>query len=449
MQAVLRLQPVRIVLLALVAALAVLTLSRLVELPLRDGPVAADRSVRLLASAPASYAEALERANDRLATAQDDARQRGGEWIFLERLATAHVARARLTGSFDDYVQAQAALDRAFAVAAPGAGPHLSQAELHFQMHRLGDAERFLKLIDAYALAPDREEQAEIMALRGDIDFYRGRANSTAARYKQATQLADSPAIAFRAAVLAWRTGDLDAADADFARALAMQRFVAPQMLANIALQRGALDLSRGRLNDDAAHIAAARKAFPGHWLADAHAAQLTALRGDLPRAAMLFEAVVRRTNDPIAMDALAAIHRALGNRETSDGWAGRAGALWEQRLKRFPEAAYGHAAEHHLAFGDPARALDLARKDFAARPYGGAAVGLAWALLANRRPGEALAALAAAERSGWVSADRHLAAAQAQALLGNSDEAEAERASALALNPRALDRSASLIWFH
>ena len=41
---------------------------------------------------------------------------------------------------------------------------------------------------------------------------------------------------------------------------------------------------------------------------------------------------------------------------------------------------------EHELAFGEPRRALDLALKDHAARPYAGTQIALGWAWLANNR---------------------------------------------------------------
>lgn len=447
MTAILRLQPLRVVALAIVAALAVLAVTRLASPPRIERP--AEARVRLLTSAPADFASALARVDERVAAAEQDARQRAGEWLFHERLAAAYVARGRLTGSLDDYARAQTALDRAFALAPRGAGPHLSQAELHYHLHRLAKAEQMLAMIDGYAMPPNAGERAEIEAIRGDIAFYRGRTAEAQTRYANAARIADSPAIAFRMAVLARRTGELDRADSGLARVLAMQRFVTPQALAEIELQRGALALGRGRFAEAKAHIAKARAAFPGYWLADAYAAQMLAIEGDLMRSAALFEDVARRTGDPVAMDALASVQDALGNREAANLWASRAGAAWEARVQRLPEAGWSHAADHHVAFGDPARALDLARMDAAARPYGDAKVVLASALLANRRPREVLDALGEARATGWVSAEVHLLAAEAHAQLGNDAEAAAERTRALALNPRAFDKKPTPIWFH
>src|SRR5205085_10449333 len=101
--------------------------------------------------APLTYDEALSRADLQLAGARDLARTRGGEWLVQDRLANILIERARLTGSFDDYAAAQQALDRAFATAPAGSGPHMTEAALAFGLHRLAAAEAALNAIDRYA----------------------------------------------------------------------------------------------------------------------------------------------------------------------------------------------------------------------------------------------------------------------------------------------------------
>jgi hypothetical protein len=103
---------------------------------------------------------------------------------------------------------------------------------------------------------------------------------------------------------------------------------------------------------------------------------------------------------------------------------------------------------EHELAFGTPARALALARQDFASRPYGATAIALGWALIANNRPAEALRLIDAVNNSSWQSAEQHLVAARAHGLLGQSEAADAEQDRALGLNPHALDPNATLLWY-
>ena len=139
--------------------------------------------------------------------------------------------------------------------------------------------------------------------------------------------------------------------------------------------------------------------------------------------------------------------NRARGDFARSQAAAATAGAEWDRRLALLPEAALGHALDHLLAFGDPARALAVARRNYALRPYGDAATGLAWALLANHRPADALAAIRPTLAAGWVAAEPHVLASEAYALLGQGKSADDERRAALAINPHALDRNPAMTW--
>jgi tetratricopeptide (TPR) repeat protein len=395
--------------------------------------------------APLDYAQALAHANESLEGGQDLARTRAGEWLVQEKIANALMSRARLTGSFDDYAAAQGALDVGFAHAPPGGGPQSTQAVLAFSLHRLPRTAAALDVIDHYAVPPEAEIADEAAALRGDVAFYSGRYAEALARYRGRKPSDESN---FRMAVYQGKTGQIDLGLATLDRMEREMRFPTAQVMANLDLQRGALELQRGRWDAAAKDFARADAIFPGYWLTEAHRAQMRALAGDRAGAIAAFEAIAGRIQSPEVMDALASLYRAEGDAARSALWAERAGAEWERRLKLLPEAAYGHAVEHYLAFGDPKRALDLALKDAAARPYGTAQIALGWAWLANNRPAEALKALRPLQGSPWVSAEQHLVAAQAHALLGDSDAADAEQQKALALNPRALDRAGALIWF-
>jgi hypothetical protein len=120
------------------------------------------------------YPDALARTNAILVGAVGLAEQHRDEWLFQERLANAHIARARLTGSFADYAAADAALRRAFALAPKGAGPHQTQAALDMGLHRLQPASDMLDAIDRYAVPVEAEIRTELAGARGDIAFYRG-----------------------------------------------------------------------------------------------------------------------------------------------------------------------------------------------------------------------------------------------------------------------------------
>ena len=397
---------------------------------------------------PMRYAAALASANDNVAGAAMLQQANVGEWLPEERLANALIARARLTGAYADYTAAQSALDRAFATAPKGAGPHQTQAALAFTLHRLDAAAAALDAIDHYAVPAEAETRVEVAATRGDIAFYRGDYDRALRLYRQADADPDDTAILFRIANLQSNSGQFDAALQTLDRCEQLVRLPTAHYLADIALRRGTVEMRRGRWAEAGLDFDRAARLFPGWWLAEAHRGQILAITGRTAAAIARFEGIAGTSQSPEAMDALAALYRAQGDRSRSAFWADQARAVWNQRLRLFPEAAYGHAVEHILAFGDPAVALDLARRDFANRPYGQTATALAWALIADNDPRGALAVIGRVNASKWVSAEAHLAAAQANLLLGQSDAADAEQAAALAINPHAADRSAALIWF-
>ncbi|OYY69242.1 lipopolysaccharide assembly protein LapB [Sphingomonas sp. 28-63-12] len=301
---------------------------------------------------------------------------------------------------------------------------------------------------DHSAIPASVDDRAEVLALRGDIAFYGGRYGEAIGLYRDARRLADGPGTLFRIAQWQKKTGQPDAALASFARAAQINTGRTAQFIANVLLQSGVIELERGNWPAAEQLFASADARFPGYWLTEAHGAQMLALRGDLKGAERRYLAIIARTRQPNVIDALAALYRAQGNAPASRHWAAISGAIWARRLQQLPEAAYAHAVDHELVLGDPARALDLARRNMAARPYGDSATLLGWALLANGRAAEARATLDALNRTPWRTAQQFVALAEADAMLGDSAGSDAARAAALQINPRALDPAVPMLWF-
>lgn len=409
-------------------------------------PAAPDRHP--VDGAPLNYPDALRLADQTIDSARRLAATRSSEWLVQEKVALAFYNRGRLTGSFDDYGAAQAALDRAFADAPAGAGPHRTQAVLAFTLHRLAAADAALDAIARYAVPPETDFRREMDAMRADIALYRGRYDAAARGYAALRGNGADPGLLYRQAVLFSKTGKPDEALALVDAIERQAKLPHAQFLSNLALLRGTIELQRGRWDAAALQFRRADRLFPGSWLIGAHRAQMRALAGDRAGAITRMEGILRTGAYPEVMDALAGMYRAAGDHARAAAWAARAAPLWQRRLAQLPEAAYGHAVEHELAFGSPARALALAQADYRARPYAGSAIALGWAWLANNRPAEALAAVEPVLHSAWVSADQHIVASQALLLLGRGEAADAEQQAALAVNPHALDRDAALIWF-
>ncbi|WAC22710.1 tetratricopeptide repeat protein [Blastomonas sp. SL216] len=386
---------------------------------------------------PLSYAEAIRRSDIAIANAQAAARAGADQWLMHEIHASELMARAQLSGDYRDYAAAQAALDRAFAVAVKGSGPHLMRAALDFSMHRLAGAEAQLAATDAYAVPPDPGDRAEIAAMRGDIAFYRGDYAAAWALYDAADRLVPGSAH-FRRAIFAARTGQVDLADAYLAEAEKGYRSPTPQTRAYMQLQRGILDLDRGRLDDAMAHFRAADRLFPGRWLIEEHMAEVLTLQGKTRQAESLYTGIVQRTGHPEFIDALAAIAAAQGDKVRAERLYARSSALWAQRLKLFPEATYGHAIDHCMAKQDWPCALRLAEANHKARPYGEAKIKLAAALLANRRTDEARTVIDAVLASRWRTPDLFATAADIYAASGLTRKAAQYRSAARKMNPLA-----------
>ncbi len=386
---------------------------------------------------PRTYAEAMKRSQVAVTNARKAAEAGADQWLMHEIHASEWMARAQLSGRYEDYAAAGTALDAAFAVAVRGSGPHMMAAAFNFSMHRLVAAEAQLAATDAYAVPPDPGDRAEIAAMRGDIAFYRGDYAKAWSLYDQADALVPG-STSFRRAIFAARTGDTDAADAYFAEAERAYRSPTPQTRSYMALQRGILDLDRGRLDDALAHFREAERLFPGRWLIEEHIAEVLALQGKSAEAEKLYRSIVKRTGHPEFIDALAAIAEARGDKAEAVQLYARSSAIWEKRLKLFPEATYGHAIDHCMARKDWPCALRLAEANHTARPYGEAKIKLAAALLGNGRIGEARAMIEQVLASRWRTPNLHGTAADIYQASGLTQKAEAQRKLARAMNPLA-----------
>ena len=400
-----------------------------------------------LSGIAASYADALARTDLVIANAKAQVAAASDQWLLHENVARNYVERARLSGNYDDYAAADASLKRAFTVARPGTGPHLVRAQLDFGMHRLAEAERYLTLIEGYAIPSLPDERAEILGMRGDIAFYRGDLKAALNRYEEADRTSPGTAT-FRRAIYAMKTGDFERAGIYVNQTEREARLPPPQLRAFLELQRGILDLESGNWPSAENWFRKADRTFPGYWLTQAHLVQMWALRGNVAQAEQAYRNILARSQQPDVMDALAALYRFQGNAAASRTWAKRSGEIWARRLGQWPEAAYAHALEHDLVLGNSATALTLARKNMAARPYGDSATMLGWALLANNRPAEARALLERLNQTPWRTAQQYVALSQAHAMLGDSKRSDAARDTALKINPRAFDQAAPLIWF-
>ena len=395
---------------------------------------------------PKTFAEAIVMAERDVAEARMSYAYAPYEWLRGEVLAGALMERWRLTNDYADLAEAERLLDAGLATTPDPAGPAVSKAALAVLVHRLDQAEAALARARRSA-APDPADIADATALAGDVALQRGQLDHAAGLFAQADRLVGTSGTGMRNAMLIAGRGAPRSATAALESLIARPR-QQPATLAALMLQRANLAYAAGDWAEAGRWVGAAQRTFPGYWLADAYAAQQFALAGRNAEATRAYIIVAERTGRPEVMDALAHLLRLQGRGAESRAWAAKAAAGWSERAALFPEAVAHHRAEHELAVGSASRALALAQADARARPHAPNLVLLARALVAAGRPREALAALDRADAQGWVSAGQLMARAEVAAALGDTATSEAARAKALAINPRAADPRARLIWF-
>jgi tetratricopeptide (TPR) repeat protein len=387
-----------------------------------------------VAAASASYASLLEDIDQRVGAMQKRASARPDDWLIRMNLGTVLLERAGLSNQIEDYERVQAVLDDAFAIAPAGSGPLLLAARFNFSIHRLDAAEEYLDMIDRRSV-PRRDDQVIGRVLRAEIAAQRGQYELA---FNELTAVAAVEPAAANAELALYhaRTGNPVQAEALLAATLESTRTNDPRRRAWIKLQLGIIAMDRGELKLALDHLQAADGELAGWWLVQEHIAEVHNRRNNHARSTAIYEDLVRTADLPQHMDALAGLYRHMGEPERAAELIARAGARWDQQIARLPESAMGHGLQHHLQFGTPERALELALANHAVRPGGDAQVALARAYLQAGQPAEALAVAERALATPYRTARLHDVAAKAHAALGHTAAAEDQASLRLAINP-------------
>ncbi len=396
--------------------------------------VATPRSGPPIEAAGADYGVMLADLGTRIDGLQRMVDKRPGDWLIRTHLGTQLFERAGLTNQLGDYDRIQAVLGEAFAMVPKGSGPVALAARFNFSIHRLAAAEEYVAALEGMAM-PQRDEQLVARLLRGEIALQRGQYAEALAgltALAAAEPALGKPALALYHA----KTGEPDRAAALLGETLAAADMKDPRRRAWLRLQLGLVAMDRGDLRGAQEHLQNADAELSGWWLVQEHLAEVHARRGEHDRALAIYEGLVRTADLPQHMDALAALYRHGKEPHKADALISQAAARWEQQLARFPESAMGHGLLHHLQFGTPERALELALANHALRPGGEAHVLLARAHLKAGQPAEALAVAERALATPYRTAGLHDVAAKAHAALGHKAESEAQISLCYAINP-------------
>ena len=364
--------------------------------PAAQAPTSPCRADTACARALASNEASIRAQTKRLETVSPD-------WRHYQQLASLHVRNARLTGRYEPYAEAELALARAFELAPDGAGPYLDRAQLEFTLHRFSNVEADLVLAEA---SPLGAPSSVIAGMRADLALYRGDEIAAARAFAELASMPETMDSLVRLANYAKYRGEFEEADALLARAA---EHVSPRFAhthAWLLLQRGLIDLDRGALDEARAHYEAASQRYDGWYLIDEHIAELDALQGRTDVAIAAYRDLVSRTDNPEFMAALASSLQDAGRHDDAAHWVGRAQHSFDGLVDAFPAAAGGHALDFYLDHGEPSRALELARRNVAARPYAPAQLKLASAVLKSGDANGAARLLDEVEQTAFRSAD-------------------------------------------
>jgi predicted Zn-dependent protease len=395
------------------------------ESPPDAGTGAAQHAPRHAEQSDHGYSALLASLDRRIAGLEDRAIVRSDDWLVREQLATALLERASLTGSVDDYLRVELMLDEAFALAEEGSGPVLLAARFNYAIHRLDKVDVHLQTIARQAVLT-REKRIGARLLSAQLAFHRGQYEEALAGFQQIAKA--SPDVGqTELALYHAKTGATAEAEVLFEKALDRADRRDHRSRAWLRLQLGIIAMESGRYPEALSRLKAADADLPGWWLVEEHIAEVYTLMDRHAEAAEIYERVVRDTDLPQYLDALAGCYEHMNRQDEARALVARATAGWESQLALLRESATGHAIDHFLEHGSPERALALAKQNYATRPGGEAQVLLARAHLKAGQPAAALEILEGTLKSPYRSADLHDAAREAHAALGKAPYDDAQ----------------------
>lgn len=382
-------------------------------------------------TAKATYEQTLSDYNAGIKSAQAAARDPLPSAAAALELVGLYTEHARLTGDYEDYGRAEDLLARVEAQFPRTDAMCLARARLHYTLHRLAKAKQVLDS------CPQIAGRKEDVGLRADLAFYSGRYKDAGIIYRALADQVGGPGAYTQLALYTAKTGGPAEASAFMEAAEHRDHSDSAIQESWYALQRGLIELDRGRYAEARALFSLADERMPGYWLNQEHLAEVGRLMGDTAGAKAVYEKVVKETGAPEYLDALAVIDAEAGDTATARTLLDRAEAIYEARARRFPEAIAGHALDHYLkARPQPAKALSLADANFRNRPYGDAAIGLAKAYLLNHRPREAAKLLEQQLAQGWDTPEAWWILALAAKASGDMSRANAAALEANRRNP-------------
>ena len=325
----------------------------------------------------------------------------------------------------------ETAIDRAIREIGPLADLYLLKANLNFRLHRLEQARRDIAMLSQFA------GNAQVVAMKAGIAFQEGAYDAAKQGYQSAIETNPTWDNLARLAYWESKFGDPDLADGLYQQA--QEEISAKEMrsYAWVELQRGLLDLKRGRYENAMAHYREAGKAYSGYWLVDEHIAELLGTQRKFDEAVALYRKVIERAPRPEFQQALGDLFLFMGKADQARPWHERAEAAYLESARRGDVHYYHHLAVFYADVRqNGAEAVKWAHKDVELRPNFATQEGLAWALYRNGQFAAALDAMEMVLSSGVRDAHIFFHAAMICLAAGRTDDGKRILKAAGEINP-------------
>ena len=387
-----------------------------------------------VASPPSAFALDLARLERDIASLGERRRRAALDPDGVRSLAYRHLQRASLTGEFADLALAEAAIVEGLEVSGRWPDLWLARANLDFRLHRLDAVRRDLAMLDGLAV------DSQATALRADLCFQTGQYDAARRGYEAAIEEDPTWANLARLAHFVAKMGDVDEAHRLYARAA--DEITAKEMrsYAWVELQRGLLELQRGRYDEASVHYSRATRAYSGFWTCDEHVAELLAATGRFDDAVALYLDVISRVSRPELKQALGDLYAFVGDHVQSERWRRAARGAFLESAERGEVHYLHHLADVCADLGETADAVVWARRDLDLRANYATQAALAWALHRDGQSSEAAELVERALQSGVRDARLLRTAATVYAAAGRADEGGRLGRAAVERDPRHMD---------
>lgn len=347
------------------------------------------------------------------------------------RLAYRQFHLASLTGIEADFEAVKATTVDIIDRFGPAEDICLLRANLDARFHRLAEVKKDI------AMSPSLAARAPGRSLLADVAFQEGRYDEARTEWEKLIQEKRTWDNLARLAHLKGKMGFVEEADELYQEA--EDELTAKEMrsFAWLELQRGALAMSRGKLERARFHYERASDGYSGHWHVDEHMAELLAAEEQFEEAILLLESVITRVSKPELKQAFGELLSFVGRTDEARLWYDAALAQYLRSVETGGIHYYHHLADFYADAGtEPAKAVYWARKDLALRSNFSTQSALAWALFQNGEFQEGVNYIREALSSGVQDGGIFATAAALFERIGDLDESQRFANAAAQINP-------------